>query len=188
MTTDRDSLRNRMQAYEARESQASTSGQDSGDRASCATMDGKTAAILGAVVDVRQIVSDWANYGYKAKKQMKKLAYAINNNPELHAAMLEFEKPDSYAAWFIANGDEECEISGKSLEAQYFANLTRASVAIDKMVRDLMTGGVGGFWINSSEEGIEVTHQPADEMVKKPECQHSFHFAHAHCIYCGERE
>lgn len=110
MTEERDSLRNRMQAYEERESQASTSGQTSGENASCATLDGKTEAILGAVVDVRQIVSDWAVYGYKAKKQMKKLAYAINNNPELHAAMLEFEKPaDSYGNWFISNGSDNCQ-------------------------------------------------------------------------------
>jgi hypothetical protein len=105
MTTDRDSLRNRMQAYEAREAPASTSGQTSGENVSCATLDGKTAAILGAVVDVRQIVSDWAVYGYKAKKQMKKLAYAINNNPELHSAMLQFEKGDGYGTWFLNNTD-----------------------------------------------------------------------------------
>lgn len=103
MTEERDSLRSRMQAYEARSGQASTSGQTSVDRASCATLDGKTAAILGAVVDARQIVSDWAVYGYKAKKQMKKLAYAINNNPELHSAMLQFEKGDGYGTWFINN-------------------------------------------------------------------------------------
>ena len=109
MTTDRDSLRNRMQAYEARESHTSTSGQYSGDRASCAALDGKTAAILGAVVDARQIVRDWAIYGYSAKKQMKKLAYALNNNPELHAAMLEFEKGDGYGAWFINN--DKCQHS-----------------------------------------------------------------------------
>ena len=107
MTERRDYFRNQVQAAnhacKARQDQSATPTQDSGDRASCETLDGKTEAILGAVVDVRQIVSDWAVYGYKAKKQMKKLAYAINYNPELHAAMLQFEKGDGYTTWFLNN-------------------------------------------------------------------------------------
>ncbi|MCY1187840.1 hypothetical protein D9M73_288720 [compost metagenome] len=56
---------------------------------------------------------------------MKKLAYALNNNPELHAAMLEFERPtDSYGNWFLNNtqcmhsfhpafpGGEQCVFCG----------------------------------------------------------------------------
>lgn len=109
MTEKRDALRNSAQASAhacgSSHSVGSTSGQISAENASCAKLDGKTAAILGAVVDVRQIVSDWAVYGYKAKKQMKKLAYAINNNPELHAAMLQFEKGDGYGTWFLNNTD-----------------------------------------------------------------------------------
>lgn len=102
MTTDRDSLRNRMQAYEALESQASTSGQTSVDRASCATLDAKTAAILGAAVDIRKISDAWAMTGRRAKKSMLKISGMLAR-PEVYAALEEIGKSDSYAAWFLNN-------------------------------------------------------------------------------------
>lgn len=136
LTTERDTLRNKVQAMEmasatsagvilglrtdlnrVRQSllmagfpDAATSVSNSDENVAYAKLDGKTAAILGAVVDARQIVSDWAIYGYRARKQMKKLAYALNNNPELSSAMSQFEKPDSgYAVWFMNN--DKCQHS-----------------------------------------------------------------------------
>lgn len=50
-----------------------------------------TMTILGTIIDCQQIVSDWAVYGCRAKKQMKKMAYVLNNNPELRAALDHFE-------------------------------------------------------------------------------------------------
>ena len=128
MTEKRDALRNFRQASDHAQGEEPERGatlhQSSAENVSCETLDCKAAAILGAVVDARQIVSDWAVYGYSAKKQMKKLAYAINNNPELHSAMLQLEKGDRYGTWFINNtqcmhsfhpafpGGEQCVFCG----------------------------------------------------------------------------
>ena len=106
MTERRDYFRNQVQAAnhacKTRQDQSATPTQDSLDRASCATMDGKTAAILGAVVDVRAIITDWGVGDLKAKKAMLKIAGVVNG-PTCYSAMHQFERPDTYGAWFIAN-------------------------------------------------------------------------------------
>lgn len=95
MTEDRDGCQSRMQAidhaYNEQQKKTGTCGQVCGDRGASEQPDGKTMAILGVVVDCQQLVSDWAVYGYRAKKQMKKMAYVLNNNPELRAALDHFE-------------------------------------------------------------------------------------------------
>jgi hypothetical protein len=123
MTTDRDSLRNRLQAYEARESQASTSGQDSGDRASCATLDGKTAAILGALVDAQRVMTDYlVPDGIRAKDAIGKMI-PILDNERLCLAMRGFESPPlgGYAAWFLNN--DKCMHSFPSGEQCVFCGV-----------------------------------------------------------------
>lgn len=95
MTKDRDGCQSRMQAidhaYNEQQKKTGTCGQVCGDRGASEQPDTKTMAILGVVIDCQQLVSDWAVYGYRAKKQMKKMAYVLNNNPELRAALDHFE-------------------------------------------------------------------------------------------------
>lgn len=95
MTEDRDGCQSRMQAidhaYNEQQKKTGTCGQVCGDRGASEQPDAKTMAILGVVIDCQQLVSDWAVYGYRAKKQMKKMAYVLNNNPELRAALDHFE-------------------------------------------------------------------------------------------------
>lgn len=107
MTEERDSLRNRMQAYEARESRAGTSGQTSGDRASCATPDSKTTALLGAVVDVRRITTDWAVNGLRAKTAIRAVSAVVNGKPSVLQAMKDFEKPATCMHSFFAIGQDQ---------------------------------------------------------------------------------
>lgn len=95
MTEDRDGCQSRMQAidhaYNEQQKKTGPCGQVCGDRGASEQPDGNTMAILGVVIDCQQLVSDWAVYGYRAKRQMKKMAYALNNNPELRAALDHFE-------------------------------------------------------------------------------------------------
>lgn len=95
MTEDRDGCQPRMQAidhaYNEQQKKTGTCGQVFGDRGASEQPDAKTMALLSAVVDCQQLTSDWAVYGYSAKKQMKKMAYVLNNNPELRAALDHFE-------------------------------------------------------------------------------------------------
>lgn len=108
MTESRDMFRNLHQAAThasiERVGQASTSGQTSGDRTSCEQTDAKTMAILGAVADVRHLVTDWGVGDLKARRAMRKIA-GIVNGTACYSAILEFEaKPtDSYGNWFINN-------------------------------------------------------------------------------------
>lgn len=98
MTEDRDGCQSRMQAidhaYNEQQKKTGTCGQVCGDRGASEQPDAKTMAILGMVIDCQQLVSDWAVYGYRAKRQMKKMAYVLNNNPELRAALDHFEGRD----------------------------------------------------------------------------------------------
>lgn len=98
MKQERDDIQLRLHAvdhaYNEQQGKVGTSGQVCADRGSSEQTDAKTMAILGAVVDCQQLVSDWAAYGYRAKKQMKKMAYVLNNNPELRAALIHFEGSD----------------------------------------------------------------------------------------------
>lgn len=95
MTEDRDGCQSRMQAidhaYNEQQRKTGTCGQACGDRGASEQPDAKTMALLGVIVDCQQLVSDWAVYGYRAKRQMKKMAYVLNNNPELRAALDHFE-------------------------------------------------------------------------------------------------
>lgn len=95
MTEDRDGCQSRMQAidhaYNEQQRKAGTCGQVCGDRGASEQPDAKTMALLSVIVDCQQIVSDCFVYGYRAKKQMKKMAYVLNNNPELRAALDHFE-------------------------------------------------------------------------------------------------
>jgi hypothetical protein len=109
MTAERDHLRNRQQAsdhaYKERDLGCSTSGQTSGDRVSCATLDGKTAAILGALVDAQRVMTDYlVPDGIRAKDAIGKMI-PILDNERLYTAMREFESPPlgGYAAWFLRN-------------------------------------------------------------------------------------
>lgn len=88
------SLQDRL-AINAREKRAAgTCGQVCGDRVASERSDGNAMALLGVIVECQQLVSDWAVYGYRAKKQMKKMDYVLNNNPELRAALDHFEGGD----------------------------------------------------------------------------------------------
>lgn len=107
MTEERDSLRNRMQAYEARELQAGTSCQTSGDRASCATPDANTDAILKAVVDVRRIATDWALNGLRAKTAIRAVSAIVNGKASVLKAMHELEKPATCMHSFFAIGQDQ---------------------------------------------------------------------------------
>ena len=112
LTEERDTLRNRIQVLEmASETKAevirglmgdvsalkeslnnagATTHQESAENASGAITDA-TMTVLGAMIDCRQLVSDWAVYGFKAKKQMRKLADVLNGDPKLIEAMKSFE-------------------------------------------------------------------------------------------------
>ncbi len=108
MTERRDYFRNQVQAAnhacESRQDQPATPTQDSGDLASCATLDGKTAAILGAVVDCQRIIREWGAGGLKAKRAIRAVASVVNGRPSVCQAFLDFEVPtDDYGDWFINN-------------------------------------------------------------------------------------
>lgn len=95
MTEERDAIQLRLHAvdhaYNEQQRKTGTCGQVCADRGASEQTDGKTMALLGVIVECQQLVSDWAIYGYRAKKQMKKMAYVLNNNPELRAALDHFE-------------------------------------------------------------------------------------------------
>lgn len=92
---ERDDIQLRLHAidhaYNEQQKKTGTCSRVCGDRGASEQPDANTMAILGVVVDCQQLVSDWAVYGYRAKKQMKKMAYALNNNPELRVALDHFE-------------------------------------------------------------------------------------------------
>lgn len=85
---------------------SSTSGQTSGDRVSCAKLDGKTAAILGALLDAQSVMVEYlVPDGIRAKDAIGKMI-PILDNEKLYLAMRGFEHPNGgYAAWFINNTD-----------------------------------------------------------------------------------
>lgn len=122
MTAERDLLRNRMQANEAREERCSTSGQTSGENASCAKMDGKTAAILGALLDAQSVMVEYlVPDGIRAKDAIGKMI-PILDNEKLYAAMRGFEHPNGgYAAWFLNN--DKCMHSFPSGEQCVFCGV-----------------------------------------------------------------
>lgn len=188
LVEERDALRNRVQVLESankiagerlqalsegRKQPSSTSTHETPQKASCATLDAKTATILGALVDAQRIMTDYlVPDGIRAKDAIGKLIPVLDNE-KLCAAMRGFEQ-------------EEEEVTGASLSAKYFSGRTIASVSFDKMVRDAMRHGVGVIRMTSSEDGIEITNLPADEMRKV--CQHEFHPkfpAGEMCTYCG---
>lgn len=108
MTESRDMFRNLHQAAThaaiGHAGVPRTSGQDSGERASCEQPDAKTMAILGAVVDAQRIVTDWGMGGIKAKNAMRKIAGVVHG-PTAYTAVLEFEgKPiGKYPDWKLNN-------------------------------------------------------------------------------------
>lgn len=198
MTEERDSLRNRVQVLEsanqiagerlrtisgAREASGAISHQDKSPNSSCAPLDAKTAAILGAVVDVQRIVTDWATKGLKAKEAMRLVAGVVNGN-SCYSAMLAFEKP------------AKPEITGASIAHKFSSRRTLADVAIDKALKDLMVTGMGAYQMTVGENGIDVTTLSADELMRGDRsftkesdyCQHEFHpkFPSGEmCTYCG---
>lgn len=92
MTESRDMFRNlhqvHTQAAIGRIGQASTSGQTSGDRASCEEPDAKTAMVLLlALVRIQDLIASWAVDGEKAKKVIREIAGTVNNDPALMKAM-----------------------------------------------------------------------------------------------------
>lgn len=132
MTEKRDVLRNTVQAMEmasatagdvinglkselymarmslsvARSVKASAPLSAKYENASCATLDGKTAAILGAVVDCQRITTNWAMNDLRAKKAIRDISAVVNGSPHVLQAMKDFETgSDTYATWFINNGD-----------------------------------------------------------------------------------
>ncbi len=94
MTEERDILRNRQQAsdhaYNEQKSLGATLVSNSGENASCAKLDAKTAAILGAIVDCQRIVTDWSLEGLKAKEAMRLIFFAVMS-PTINSALYEFE-------------------------------------------------------------------------------------------------
>lgn len=175
LTTERDTLRNRVQVLEmanatsgevirglkdeatqarrarmkARLHEYIASAPTPVENVASATLDGNTATILGALVDAQRIMTDYlVPDGIRAKEAMGKIIPVLDNE-KLCLAMDAFEQPKE-------------EITGASLSAKYFSNRTIASVAIDKMVRNLMRGKSG--------------------------CMHSFHPAFQSgelCTFCG---
>ena len=113
MTEERDAIQLRLHAvdhaYNEQQSRAATLVSNSGENVDIAKLDGKTAAILGAVVDCQRIVTDWAMNGLKAKKAIRAISAVVNGSPRVLQAMLQFERPASpdakYAAWMLNNLD-----------------------------------------------------------------------------------
>ena len=180
-TTERDTLRNRVQVLEmanqtsgevirglkeearqarknfmaARLAEVAASVSVPPYNASGAPLDAKTTAILGAVVDCQRIVTDWAVNDLKAKQAIRKVSAVVNGNPQVLQAMKEFEVPET---------------------------------AVEGAIKDLMIHGVGAIWMTPSDDGIEVSNQPADEMFKQSGCMHSFHQCYGSretCTFCG---
>lgn len=111
MTEERDAIQLRLHAvdhaYKTQQDQIATRVQDSGDRASCATPDAKTMAILGSVLDVQRIVSDWALGASKAKHSMRKIAAVVNGDLEVAKALDAFQSPDRCMHSFSAIGQDQ---------------------------------------------------------------------------------
>jgi hypothetical protein len=110
MTEKRDALRNFRQASEHAQGEAPEKGatmhQSSEENASCAKLDGKTAAILGALLDAQSVMVEYlVPDGIRAKDAIGKMI-PILDNEKLYLAMRGFEHPNGgYAAWFINNTD-----------------------------------------------------------------------------------
>ena len=108
MTEKRDALRNSAQASThacgVSHSVGGTSGQSSGENVSFANLDGKTAAILGALVDAQRVMTDYlVPDGIRAKDAIGKMI-PILDSEKLYVAMRGFEHPSGgYAAWFLSN-------------------------------------------------------------------------------------
>lgn len=108
MTEERDSIQLRLHAidhaYNEQQSRAGTSGQVSGDRASCATPDAKTKVLIGTIVEAQRITTDWAMNGLRAKKAIRSISAVVNGSPCLLQAMKDFDIPaDAYGEWLINN-------------------------------------------------------------------------------------
>jgi DNA gyrase/topoisomerase IV subunit A len=126
MTERRDYFRNQLQAannaFKTRQEQSATPAQDSGDRASCAAMDGKTAAILGALLDAQSVMVEYlVPDGIRAKDAIGKMI-PILDNEKLYVAMRGFEHPNGgYAAWLLNN--DKCMHSFPSGEQCVFCGV-----------------------------------------------------------------
>lgn len=111
MTEERDSIQLRLHAvdhaYKTQQDKVGTSGQVSGDRASCAAPDAKTMALLGAVVDVQRITTDWAVNGLRAKTAIRAVSAVVNGKPSVLKAMKDFEKPATCMHSFFEIGDDK---------------------------------------------------------------------------------
>lgn len=102
MTEERDAIQLRLHAvdhaYNEQQSRGATLVSNSGENVASETRDGKTAAIIGAVVDVQRIVTDWAKKGLKAKQAMYLISSVMNCQP-VYSVMLEFEAPKCMHTW-----------------------------------------------------------------------------------------
>jgi|GEM_PF-6367697 hypothetical protein len=92
-------------ACKARKEAISKMHRESGDRVSCATPDVKTMALLGAVVDVQRITTDWAVNGLRAKTAIRAVSAVVNGKPSVLQAMKDFERPTTCMHSFFAIGD-----------------------------------------------------------------------------------
>lgn len=101
-----------------RKAEPSTSAQDSKENVASEMSDGKAMmVVLGAMVDIQQIVSDWAVCGHKSKEQMRKLANVLNGDPELQRAIRSFENGGCMHSFHPAfPGGEQCIFCGGSRE------------------------------------------------------------------------
>lgn len=205
MTEERDSIQLRLHAvdhaYNEQQSRGATSVSNSVENVSSATPDGKTAAILGAVVDVQRIVTDWAQKGLKAKQAMYLISSAVNGDPAVLQAMLEFEGQTDESAKAKAKKlfmdvnlfkrpepiekDEACKIGEKNwreiAEAEERFEEMKANAAEGKRRYEARIAAMNAAFFTAVIGGMTGA-------FSKP-CQHSF-FAIGDetqkCIYCCE--
>lgn len=111
MTEERDSIQLRLHAvdhaYKTQQGRAGTSGQTSGDRASCVAPGASTDAILKAVSDIKMIATDWALNGLRAKTAIRSVSAIVNGRASVLKAMHEVERPATCMHSFFAIGQDQ---------------------------------------------------------------------------------
>jgi hypothetical protein len=111
MTEERDAIQLRLHAvdhaYKAQQEKASTSGQTSGDRASCKATEANAEVIRAAARNIQLVITDWGMGDLKAKKAMRQIARIVNGDGTVGAALGAMEKPTTCMHSFFAIGQDQ---------------------------------------------------------------------------------
>jgi hypothetical protein len=183
MTERRDYFRNQVQASnhacKTQQDQSATPAQDSGDRASCAKLDGKTPMVLlHALVRIQDLISAWAVDGEKAKKIVREIAGTVNADPALMKAMnaVNFSWPDvKYPCAVPCRCGVNFVVKDPETLTQCMCGCVYKG-AIRHIVRSNPT---------EKEKGIAPSPDTyAAWIINNTQCMHSFPSGEQ-CVFCG---